>query len=404
MTLLLETLTDEQRAAVETTEKLVHVSAGPGTGKTRVIASRIAWLLDQGTHPSEILALVFTRAACAEIKARVFAAHPEGAKVRISTFHELAASFCVWPDGLQVATEAENEAAIRGLYEGPTKRPARELPKLWALREALRQYEAKGGPDDTAILAVGLVRARLEEAGLVPTWELVHRLMATPSLMVRWDHTLVDEVQDTTPLEQSMANTLSGGLGSLFAVGDPRQAIMGFRGAADAWKWSPITHRLTRTWRFGERVAGIANGLGAGEPIAGSGSVPDDVLQAKQHQLAIGSALAVFPDSAVLCRTHRDAELAAMLAPERLRHVERDPLDPLSSAADSIAAVRAEGKVPVVTVHSAKGLEWDQVVLFGPSTSDYWWRRRALPEEVRTLYVAVTRARRRLVLVEGDRR
>lgn len=405
MIALLDTLTDEQHAAVETDLPLALVSAGPGAGKTRVIAHRVAWLLDKGVRPEEVLALVFTRNACAEIRSRVCAlAGPDGPRVRIATFHEYAAALTVWPFGLQVATEQEADAGLRSLYEGPTRRPAREIPKLWELRRRITEYEARGPNGDPA---VRLVLDRLLAVKLVPTWDLVPqlRILQGRGGQPRFAHVLVDECQDTTPNEQSAALESVAADGSLYAVGDPRQAIMGWRGAAAEWAFGSVTHRLTRTFRFGRHVADVANACEVGEAIAGDPGLESEVAFPERITGAsLGAWLDKAADTVVLCRTHRDAETVAHLLPERLRHVERDPLDPLSSAADSIAAVRAEGKVPVCTIHSYKGLEADQVVLFAPSTSDYWSRRiKEDQEERRVEFVATTRARKRLVVVEGDR-
>lgn len=402
-----QALTTEQVAAVTAEEPSVLVSAPPGAGKTRVIAHRIAWLLgERGVRPEEVLALVFTRNACAEICSRVCAlAGPDGPRVRIATFHEYAAALTVWPFGFQVATEQEADAGLRSLYEGPTRRPAREIPKLWELRRRITEYEARGPNGDPA---VRLVLDRLLAVKLVPTWDLVPqlRILQGRGGQPRFAHVLVDECQDTTPNEQSAALESVAAGGSLYAVGDPRQAIMGWRGAAAEWAFGSVTHRLTRTFRFGSDIALAANAVAVGDPIRGDGLITDTVerLPAARCSEVLPELLTEHPDTVLLCRTHRDAEAAARLLPDRLRHVERDPLDPLSSAADSIAAVRAEGKVPVCTVHSYKGLEADQVVLFAPSTSDYWSRRiKEDQEERRVEFVATTRARRRLVIVEGDR-
>src|SRR5216110_2680924 len=87
---LLADLTPAQREAVTHTEGPLLILAGAGSGKTRVITRRVAWLLAQGIRPSAILAITFTNKAADEMRQRVEALVP-GNRVWISTFHSLGA-------------------------------------------------------------------------------------------------------------------------------------------------------------------------------------------------------------------------------------------------------------------------------------------------------------------------
>src|SRR5262249_5218165 len=87
---LLADLTDAQREAVTHFEGPLLILAGAGSGKTRVITRRVAWLLDQGVRPGNILAITFTNKAAGEMRQRVEALIP-GSRVWISTFHSMGA-------------------------------------------------------------------------------------------------------------------------------------------------------------------------------------------------------------------------------------------------------------------------------------------------------------------------
>lgn len=401
-TALLDSLTREQWAAVETTDPLAHVQAGPGAGKTRVIAARVAHLIASGEDPAEIAVLTFTRHACATIRERIESqVGPVAAKVVIETFHG-AALLLTDPapyEPREVAPDEMNEATIRSLYSGALRRKGRDVPHLKRLRQAITEYEASGGEGPNRYLgAVLLVRDRLREVGLLPTWCLIPRLLTRgPARSFR--HVLVDESQDCTPAECRMAALLCEAPGgSLYVVGDPRQGIMGWRGAAPSW--GRVTHRLARTWRFGHLVAEEANRLGVGEPIAGSSYLQSDVFRELRLE-DVGPLCSYAGSTAILTRTHADATALEQILPDRVRHVPRDAHgDPLESPADRIGRYATDGHVPALTVHAAKGLEWDQVIVVGPSTIR-WGLASDEPEERRTLFVAMTRARRRLVLVGG---
>lgn len=406
---LLSSLTAEQLAAVTAEGPVVHVSAGPGSGKTTVLAARIAWLIESGVDALEILALTFTRAACSTIRSRVIAqVGPVADQVSVRTFHEEA---LVHFDATAVASAHEAKAAIDSLYKGGMRRPPRDIPGKKALDAAITQYEASGGglvrgDEGNAVL---LVLARLEDASLgngtlIPTWRLVPRLLHRGPTR-KYRHVLVDEGQDVTPAECRMAATLlEAGASSLYVVSDPRQAIMGWRGAAPLWP--KPTHALTRTFRFGEAIAEEANALKVGDPIVGSDDVADqvrtigleDLVEAELLDLGVERAYGY--TCAILTRTHADADAIERLLPDHARHVQRDPLDSLSSPADRIAQATRGGHVPILTVHAAKGQEWDRVIVIGPSTIK-WGLASEDEEEKRVLYVAQTRARRQLVLVGG---
>lgn len=386
-------LTPEQLAAVRSRLPTTIVEACPGAGKTTVLAARIAHLIrERGAKPEQILALTFTRSACENIRTKVEADLGEAIayRVQVQTFHAFAFSIirARFP-GLSVATETETEAAIRSLYKGPTRRP--RMTPIRRLRRGIMAIEALGCVTEdqrvtSTINDITLVRNRLWDAGLIPTWNLVDGAQLCQGGVHQFNHVLIDELQDCTEAEWSLAWRASNGL-DFFAVGDPRQAIMGWRGARD-WHYEP-THRLTKSFRFGREIASVANEIAQrhGWPLIEA--EPGEVMSA-WASLTPKSILDQAGSRAVLCRTHRDcAEIAREIGP-RAVHVQRRGDDALASDADLYEEIAAAGKIAVTTVHAAKGREWDAVAVCLPLDGDN--------EEARVNYVAVTRAKRALFL------
>lgn len=264
------TFNDKQRQAVEHAGGPLLVLAGPGTGKTGVLVSRIAYLVaEKGVSPGRILALTFSRRAAEEMHSRVKERVPEAAFIETRTFHSFALSV------------VRRHAAALGLARAPEIIPTNEQwalvsdllldedPTRWGLapnafdrpatvREVydllLRAQEHLRGPGDLSALAkeyrrpylgrAGIIlesfRDRLSEAARVD-YEGVVRLAldllsegcpAYGELSSRYDHVLVDEFQDTNRSQLELVRRLvPGERPNVFCVGDDAQSIYGFRGA-----------------------------------------------------------------------------------------------------------------------------------------------------------------------------
>jgi ATP-dependent DNA helicase UvrD/PcrA len=210
---LLDRLDAMQRVAASAPGGPLLIVAGPGTGKTRTLTHRIAYLCaEMGVFPERCLAITFTRRAAEELRARLEGLlGPVADEVTVATFHAL---------GLTILRE---NAAAAGLPE--RFRIAEESE-----REAAR---AQAGDDDAAYLKL------LRAADLVDVDELV----TLPLELLRDDHTLagryrarwpwifVDEYQDVDAAQYELLRTLCPADGNICAIGDPDQAIYSFRGA-----------------------------------------------------------------------------------------------------------------------------------------------------------------------------
>ncbi len=254
---LLDTLNDKQRAAVESPPGATLVLAGAGSGKTRVLTHRIAWLLqEQGESPYAILAVTFTNKAAAEMRHRIeeLVAGPMG-RMWIGTFHGLAHRLlrahhteARLPEGFQIL-DADDQLRL-------LKRIIRSLEldeKRWPPRQAMGYINAKKDEglrpqhidasfhpvEKTYLRIYQTYQEACDRAGLVDFTELLlraHELWLNhPALLrhyqQRFRHMLVDEFQDTNAIQYAWVRMLAGDHANIMIVGDDDQSIYGWRGA-----------------------------------------------------------------------------------------------------------------------------------------------------------------------------
>jgi DNA helicase-2/ATP-dependent DNA helicase PcrA len=236
-------LDPEQRAAVECVNGPLLIVAGPGTGKTRTLTHRIAYLIaERGVKPEQCLAVTFSRRAASELEERLAALLPRGAgRPVVATFHGLGltilreqAEAAGLAPGFRVATPAER-AGIAGELFGLTPSKAERL--LEEMGE-VRCGRKEGAAPELA----GRIKAyeeALEGRGLVDFDDLLLQplalLRARPDLAEgyrrRFPWISVDEYQDVDPLQSALLRILAPPGANLCAIGDPDQSIYGFRGA-----------------------------------------------------------------------------------------------------------------------------------------------------------------------------
>ncbi len=254
---ILNPLNDAQRAAVTAPIGPVLVLAGAGSGKTRVLTHRIAWLIQmEGVSPYGILAVTFTNKAAAEMRARVeqLLGMPGGA-LWLGTFHGIAHRLLRlhWreaglPQGFQILDADDQQRIIKKLLK------AANLDESgWAPRdiqyyinkhkdEGRRPAAIKAGHDQTAQQMLRLYEQYEEvcaRSGVIDFAELLLRAFELwrdqPQLLAhyraRFRHVLVDEFQDTNSIQYAWIRMLVGSGGAPFVVGDDDQSIYRWRGA-----------------------------------------------------------------------------------------------------------------------------------------------------------------------------
>jgi DNA helicase-2/ATP-dependent DNA helicase PcrA len=254
---LLDGLNDAQRQAVGSPLGAALVLAGAGSGKTRVLVHRVAWLIQvEGASPNSILAVTFTNKAAAEMRGRIetLLGIPGGA-MWIGTFHGLTHRLLRlhWreaglPQSFQILDSEDQSRLLRKVLKALDLDETRWVPReiLWFINaqkdEGLRPKHLKDDGDPTRRQLIRIYQAYEEacqRAGVVDFAELLLRAYElwrdNPALLqhyrTRFRHVLVDEFQDTNAIQYKWLMLLAGPAGLPFAVGDDDQSIYRWRGA-----------------------------------------------------------------------------------------------------------------------------------------------------------------------------
>ena len=353
---LMRGLNPEQRTAVERTEGPVLVLAGAGTGKTRVITTRIAYLLSRGVRPESVLAMTFTNKAAVEMRERVakLVGSDKADELTVGTFH----SFCLrvlrahgeaigWAPGFSICDPSDQQSIIKGALRElhipeAHLQPAMALSLISNLKNKLESPEsflARAADDRDELLGRAWLRYR-EALRSVRRLDFDDLLLETLRLLreseptrqhyrERYRFVLVDEYQDTNGPQYEIVHQIAGEHKNLCVVGDDDQSIYGWRGA-DITKilnferdyHGAFVVRLETNYRSTREILTAANRLiannpnrhdkelrsefGSGEPIQGVNSkdesaeaeyVVGDILK------LIESKRARYGDCAILFRT-----------------------------------------------------------------------------------------------------
>lgn len=299
---LLQHLNAEQRAAVTLPEGHALILAGAGSGKTRVLTTRIAWLLQTGqVSPGGILAVTFTNKAAKEMLTRLSALLPVNVRgMWIGTFHGLCNRLlrAHWklaglPSTFQILDTQDQLSAIKRLMKqfnvDEERFPAKQTQ--WFIAGAKedglrpRDIEARSSDDRKKIEIYQLYEEQCQREGVVDFGELMLRSYellrdndaVREHYQRRFRHILIDEFQDTNRLQYAWIKMLAGhtvegrfvpGDNSVLAVGDDDQSIYAFRGArvgnmADFVREFDVQHqiKLEQNYRSFSNILDSANQL-----------------------------------------------------------------------------------------------------------------------------------------------
>ena len=317
--LFLQGLNDEQSAAVTLPADHALILAGAGSGKTRVLTTRIAWLLQTGqVSPGGVLAVTFTNKAAKEMLTRLSGMLPVNVRgMWVGTFHGLCNRFlrAHWklanlPQTFQILDTQDQLSAIKRLSKQFQVDEERFPPKqtMWFIagckEDGLRPKDVDVRDPDTRkkVELYELYEAQCQREGVVDFGELMLRSYELlrdndpirEHYRRRFRHILIDEFQDTNKLQYAWIKQLAGPVaqdgGAVFAVGDDDQSIYAFRGArvgnmADFVREYQVQHqiKLEQNYRSFSNILDSANHLidhnknrlgknlhttqGAGEPV-----------------------------------------------------------------------------------------------------------------------------------------
>src|SRR5881394_2976325 len=253
---LLANLNPEQLAAVTLPARPALILAGAGSGKTRVLTTRIAWLIQTGqVSPGGVMAVTFTNKAAKEMLTRLGAMLPIPVRgMWIGTFHGLCNRFlrahwklAALPQGFQILDSSDQLSAVKRVIKAMNLDEERFPPKqvTWfiagAKEDGLRpkDVEIRDEQTRTMVQVYEGYEAQCQREGVVDFAELMLRtyeLMRDNAALRehyqrRFRHVLVDEFQDTNRLQYAWLKIFSGPHTAVFAVGDDDQSIYAFRGA-----------------------------------------------------------------------------------------------------------------------------------------------------------------------------
>ncbi|MDG2333114.1 MAG: UvrD-helicase domain-containing protein [Myxococcota bacterium] len=309
--MLADSITDglnaEQLRAVETTEGPLLVLAGAGSGKTRVLTSRIAYLIGVcGIPGSGLLAVTFTNKAAGEMKERVEKLlGPEANDLAIGTFH----SICVRilrrdighlgrSRGFVIYDDSDSVGVIKQALKREGLDPKAHDPKRirWRIDQwknagilpAQAAQEAFDIDDELSARFYGVYQRMLADANALDFGDLllqtVELFKQFPRVLEyyqrRWQYVLVDEFQDTNGIQLSLVNLLAANHRNLCVVGDPDQSIY-------AWRGANVRNILDFEESYSEAaVIKLERNYRSTQPIlAGASAVVSNNIERKEKQL-----------------------------------------------------------------------------------------------------------------------
>lgn len=217
-------LNEKQLEAAKAQDKSIAVIAGPGTGKTKTLISRIAFLINEfGADPSDITAVTFTNKAARELKERLAAVIEDKKSVKavkVGTFHSICLKHL---KNAEIASEAEELETAEGIIGalGLKIKPSAFINAVSMRKNGMEEDVLTDEMYDAYVYA-------MEEKGIMDFDDILIKALEKD---IETPYLLVDEFQDINELQYRLIKKWSEKAKSVFVIGDPDQSIYGFRGA-----------------------------------------------------------------------------------------------------------------------------------------------------------------------------
>lgn len=384
-------LNSEQQKVVDSIDPFIFLLAGAGSGKTRVIVEKIKRLMKEGINPHEILAITFTRRASQEMKVRL-----NCDDIHVHTFHQLA--YITLKEELKQSFEVATEDDLCSFTQEHILAVANYKNSMYKIKKP-RIYDR--------------YQNTLKQKVLFDFDDLLinlYKALQKGSYRFSFRYIFIDEFQDTNMLQYELLKKMVKQHTHLFAVGDPDQSIYRFRGASpkviDLYvkEFNATLYRLTYNYRSRTKILMTANRIikqndrsykkelvstkqtmGIVQSYRFKHDIEESVWLIRQIKTLINHGYQPH-EIAILYRNHfRVYQLMLICHQEGVSfHIKDD---------DN----HTKDQLQFMTIHQAKGLEFDCVFIMGcedgllPSRKIN--QKDAYEEERRLFFVAATRAR-----------
>lgn len=412
-------LDKNQQEIVDSNEPRIIVEAGAGSGKTRVLIERVKRLLKDGVEPSNMVCITFTNMAAEEMKERLVGV-PGIGDCFIGTIHSFAnkifknsnieyklfneeiqdqfmsvlialyGKFLTMPVYIKYKDYAKK--VDMGLMEEEDIERFIDPNALYEIKVFLKNYRDKSYPENMNILC--------KRHNVITFDELLERTTKYfKEIDGKVEYLFVDEFQDIGPLEKKFFQALNAD--NYFYVGDEKQALYAFKGGnvnfflnlIKSPKWK--TYYLKNNYRCGQailelatRVIVQADDVISYESICKSGKVGNTIVDSKYKIDNYLKSITNYKDWFVLVRTNKD--LVKLEAKMREFEIPYVSFRKGEMTLDQMRNCMAEDKVKLLTIHTSKGLESPNVLLWGnfPIRQKPYLRNN---DELKVLYVGITR-------------